>query len=453
MSDAQRADAPAPGAIRRFDFPPVEIDRLANGLQMRSVQAHRLPIVTVSLVLDAGEASLSEDRAGLAVLTGDSLEGGTTSRSGAELAEALESIGAGLSVGTGWDATTISLSCMPDRLDEAMGVLADVVLRPGFPSDEVARVRGQRLAAIQQREMDPASIATDAARRLAYAEGVPYGRSLGGDVESVTAFGSEAAAGFVEARYRPGSAGLVVVGDLDQGETKALAERCFGDWSGGAPERSAHVPEPRSRERKVVIVDRPDAVQSEIRIGHVGQPRSTPDYFPLLVFNTILGGAFTSRLNLNLRERHGFTYGVRSGFAFRRDAGPWTISTAVGTEVTADAVREAMGEVVGLLSDGPTEEEVEASRDYMAGVFPLRLETTGQIASRIAELLIYDLPEDYHATYRDRIREVTRDQALDAARRCIRPDEITVVVGGDAKVVRGPLEELGLGPVEVEEAS
>ena len=142
MSDAQRADAPAPGAIRRFDFPPVEIDRLANGLQMRSVQAHRLPIVTVSLVLDAGEASLSEDRAGLAVLTGDSLEGGTTSRSGAELAEALESIGAGLSVGTGWDATTISLSCMPDRLDEAMGVLADVVLRPGFPSDEVARVRG-----------------------------------------------------------------------------------------------------------------------------------------------------------------------------------------------------------------------------------------------------------------------------------------------------------------------
>ena len=160
-----------------------------------------------------------------------------------------------------------------------------------------------------------------------------------------------------------------------------------------------------------------------------------------------------SRLNLNLRERHGFTYGVRSGFAFRRDAGPWTISTAVGTEVTADAVREAVAEVEGLLSDGPTDEEVEASRDYMAGVFPLQLETTGQIASRIAELIIYDLPEDYHATYRDRIRAVTRDQALEAARRCIRPDEITVVVGGDAKVVRGPLENLGLGPVEVEEAS
>ena len=452
MSHTTRSDVPVPGAIRRFDFPNVQTDRLHNGLEIRSVQAQRLPIVTASLVLDAGEASLSEDRAGLAVLTGDSLEGGTASRSGAELAEALESIGAGLSVGTGWDATTISLSCLPERLEEALGVLAEVVLHPSFPAAEVDRVRGQRLAAIQQRKMDPASIASDAARRLTYAEGIPHGRSLSGEAESVKLFGPEAAAGFVAARYRPGGAGLVLVGDVDQGEAKALAERCFGEWSGAAPERRVHEAEPRSRERRVVIVDRPEAVQSEIRIGHVGQSRSTPDYFPLLVFNTILGGAFTSRLNLNLREQHGFTYGVRSSFRFHRDAGPWTISTAVGTEVTADAVREAVGEVEGLLSDGPTEEEVEASRDYMAGVFPLRLETTGQIASHIAELIIYDLPDDYHATYRDRIREVTRDQALEAARRCIRPDEITVVVGGDAKIVRGPLEELGLGPVEVEEA-
>ncbi len=452
MSPSPRSDAPTPGAIRRFDFPPVQVDRFANGLEMRSVQAHRLPIVTVSLVLDAGEASLGADRAGLAVLTGDSLEGGTASRSGAELAEALESIGVGLSIGTGWDATTIALSCLPERLDEALGILAEVVLRPGFPTDELDRIRGQRLAAIQQRKMDPSSIATDAARRLTYADGVPYGRSLGGDEESVSLFSPEAAAGFVEARYRPTGAGFVVVGDVDQGEMKELAQRCFGEWNGAGPERSAVQVEPRSRERRIVIVDRPDAVQSEIRIGHVGQPRSTPDYFPLLVFNTILGGAFTSRLNLNLRERHGFTYGVRSGFSFRRGAGPWTVSTAVGTEVTADAVREAVGEVEGLLNDGPTQEEVEASRDYMAGVFPLRLETTGQIASRIAELIIYDLPEDYHATYRDRIRQVTRDQALDAARRCIRPEEITVVVGGDAAAVRGPLEELGLGPVEVEEA-
>jgi zinc protease len=452
MSHADRTEAPLPGAIRSFDFPPVHKDRLGNGLEIRSVQAHRLPIVTMSLMMDAGESSVSGERAGLAVLTGDSLEGGTATRSGAELAEALESIGAGLSVGTGWDATTVSLSCLPERLDEAMTILAEIVLRPGFPADEVDRVRGQRLAAIQQRKMDPSSIASDAARRLTYAEGTPYGRSLGGDVESVESFSPEAAAGFVEAQYRPESAGLILVGDLDQAEMKAMVQRCFGDWSGKAPERPSQRAEPRSRERRVVIVDRPDAVQSEIRIGHIGQPRSTSDYFPLLVFNTILGGAFTSRLNLNLREEHGFTYGVRSGFAFRRDAGPWTISTAVGTEVTADAVREAVSEVEGLLQDGPTQDEVEASRDYMAGIFPLRLETTGQIASQVAELLLYDLPDDYHATYREQIRSVTRDDAMEAARRCIRPDEITVVIAGDASVVREPLEELGLGPVEVEQA-
>ena len=201
-----------------------------------------------------------------------------------------------------------------------------------------------------------------------------------------------------------------------------------------------------------MVVHRPEAVQSEIRLGHVGQPRSSPDYFPLMVLNTILGGAFTSRLNLNLRERNGFTYGVRSRFSFHRAAGPWSIATAVGTEVTADAVREAVFEVETLLSEGPTNEEVEAARDYIAGGFPLRFETTGQIASHIAQILIYDLPADYQATYRDRVRSVTRHEALEAARRCIRPEEMTVVVAGDAERVRAPLEELGLAPVEVEPA-
>jgi len=184
----------------------------------------------------------------------------------------------------------------------------------------------------------------------------------------------------------------------------------------------------------------------------VGQARSTPQYFPLRVLNTVLGGAFTSRLNLNLREEHGFTYGVRSRFLVRRGAGPWCVSTAVSTDVTADAVREAVFEITALVAEGPTEEEVDAARDYLAGVFPLELETTAQIAARIAELLVYDLPDDYYADYRDRIRSVTLEEACEAARDCIRPDEMTVVVGGDAEEVQGPLDELGWGPVTVEAA-
>ena len=452
MSGSSRSVAPSTGLIRSFDFPPVDADVLDNGLRIRSVQVGRLPIVTAMLVLDAGEAQLDDSRAGIAVLTGDCLEGGTAKRSGVELAEALETIGAGLSIGTGWDSTTVSLSCMADRLDDAIGLLAEVVLQPAFPDDEVERIRGQRLAAIHQREMDPVGIATTASRRLTYRDGVPYGRPLGGSVESVGPFNPAAAAGFVVAQYRPKGSGLVVVGDVDPGQVRSLVETHFGEWTGGTGLRPRIDAEARTHERGIVVVHRADAVQSEIRIGHVGQARSTPLYFPLRVVNTVLGGAFTSRLNLNLREEHGFTYGVRSRFLVRRGEGPWCVSTAVGTDVTADAVREAVSEITTLVADGPTAEEVDAARDYLAGVFPLELETTGQIAARIAELLVYDLPDDYYVDYRDRIRSVTLEEACEAARGCIRPDEMTVVVGGDADEVQGPLEGLGWGTVTVVEA-
>ena len=444
--------APPAGPVRSFDFPPVHAEVLDNGLRIRSVQVGRLPVVTAMVVLNAGEGILDASRAGLAVLTGDCLEGGTAKRSGVELAEELETIGAGLSIGTGWDSTTVSLSCMADRLDDALGILAEVLIEPGFPDDEVERIRGQRLAAIRQREMDPGGIATTASRRLTYGEGVPYGRPLGGTVESVGPFNAEAAAGFVEAQYRPKGSGFVVVGDVDAGHVRSLVEKHFGAWTGGAELQPEIDDEPRTRERGIVVIDRTDAVQSEIRIGHVGQARSTPHYFPLRVLNTILGGAFTSRLNLNLREENGFTYGVRSHFHVRRGAGPWCVSAAVGTDVTADAVREAVTEITTLVVEGPTEEEIDAAQDYLAGVFPLQLETTGQIAARIAELLTYDLPDDYYGDYRDRIRNVTLEEAREAARRCIRPDEMIVVVGGDAGEIQTPLEKLGWGPVTVEAA-
>ncbi len=174
MSAPSRSAEPPAGPVRSFDFPTVQAETMDNGLRIRSVQVGRLPVVTAMLVLDAGEGLLDNDRAGLSVLTGDCLEGGTEKRTGTELAEGLEKIGAGLSIGTGWDSTTVSLSCMADRLDEAMGLLAEVLLQPAFPDDEVERIRGQRLAAIRQREMDPVGIATTASRRLTYADGVPY---------------------------------------------------------------------------------------------------------------------------------------------------------------------------------------------------------------------------------------------------------------------------------------
>jgi predicted Zn-dependent peptidase len=206
---------------------------------------------------------------------------------------------------------------------------------------------------------------------------------------------------------------------------------------------------PRFGHRTLQLVHRPGAVQSEVRVGHPGVPRKHPDYFPLIVANTVLGGAFTSRLNLSLRERHGFTYGVRSSFAFRRAAGPFAISTSVGNDVTAAALKELLAETEAFVRDGPTDAEVEAARDYIAGVFPLRMETTAQIASHLAESLVFDLPEDHQARFRDHVRAVTTSAARDAVSEHIRPQAATVVVVGDADVVRAPLEALGIGPLEV----
>lgn len=446
-----RSQAPSPGPVRPFDFPEVVPSRLPNGLGIRVARMSRIPLVTVALVLDAGEARLEDARAGLAVLSGSSLEGGTQTRTGPELAEAMEGIGATFAVRTGWDATTVSLTCMADRLGEAMALLAETVLTPSFPEDEVGRNRNQRLAAIQQRRMDPGALASDSAAHFFFDSRVPYHRPLAGRTESVEPLESGDAGDFVSVHYQPSGSGLVVAGDVEPSEVEALAREHFGGWSGSLPPEDAFHSVPRFRERRILVVDRPGAVQSEIRIGHVGVERTSPHYFPLRVFNTVLGGAFTSRLMLNLREEQGFTYGVRSRFAFRRKPGPFSIATAVGTEVTAPAVREAVGELEGLLQDGPSPREVDQARDFMVGVFPLRLETTGQVAARISEILVYGLPDDFHATYRDRIREVDETAALDSARAVVRPRELITVVVGDAATVRGPLADLDLGPVEVVE--
>lgn len=440
---------PSPGEIRPFSFPEVLPGRLENGLETRVARLPQVPMASASVVLNAGESWLSDDRAGLAVLAGDALEGGTEQRSGADLAEALESLGASLSVSTGWDSTTISLSCHADRLAEAFPILAEVIREPAFPEDEVARIRNQQLASLEQRRMVPSKLALDHALREIYADGVPFGRPVGGVTEAVQEMGPAAATGFVEEAYRPGDGGLVVAGDVDEGEVLGLAREHLGGWSGTGRGRPEFETAPRSRERRIVVVDRPGSVQSELRMGHVGIQRASGDYFPLLVFNALLGGTFTSRLNQRLREERGFTYGVRSRFRTRRLPGPFIISTAVETAVTADAVKDTIGVLQEVLEEGPTEKEVASARDYIVGVFPLRFETTSQVSSRVAELIVYGLPEDYHATYRDRVREVTPDSALEAARRNLRPDEIAVVIAGDADEIRGPLEALDLGPVEV----
>lgn len=444
-----RTGAPPPGAIRPYEFPAVERGRLDNGMELRVVHKPAFPIVTAMVVIRAGETAAPEGRGGLAVLTGDALEGGTVHLGSRQLAKELEAIGASFGVSAGWDSTTAALSCMADHLSGALPLLADMVRSPAFAHSDFERYRAQRLAAAAHRRMDPASLAADAHARFVFAEGDTYARPLAGTGSSLGGLGPADARAFAGSRYAPTQAALVVAGDIQPAEALALAERSFGGWSREAG------PAPRANEsarragRSVHLVHRPGSVQSEIRVGHVGVARSVEDYIPLTVLNLILGGSFSSRLNLNLRERNGFTYGVRSSFATRRGKGPFAVSTSVENAVTGAATEEIFREIEGIVDEGPTGEEVEAATSYLAGVFPLRLETTGQIASRVAEMVVYDLPADYYRTYRDHVRRVTREQAAESARRHIRPDALCTVVVGDADAVAGPLEALGIGTVVV----
>lgn len=446
-----RAGPPAPGPLRPFHFPEVEHLRLSNGIPLLVASLHRLPVVTVSVLLRAGGVHEERESAGLATLTGTLLESGAGDRSAGEIAEALEGLGVQVETGTSWDVTHLDLTTLSARLGAATEVMVDLIRRPTFPPEEVERLRGEQLAGILQRRADPRSLANEMAARFIFSDATPFSRSLSGSAETVQDLSRADVAAFHAERFSPAAAAILVAGDITAEAARELAEQGFGDWTGGAAPTAAVDVRPRSTRREIVIVDRPGSVQSEVRVGQVGVARSTPDYFPIVVMNTMLGGAFSSRLNLNLRERHGFTYGVSSSFVMRREPGPFLISTAVQTEVTARAVTEILREVEAIRQEPASGRELDDARNYAAGTFPLRLQTTDGVASRLAELVVHDLPRDYFDSYRERILAVGAEDALRAARDHVDPDSLSIVIVGDAAAIREPLEALGLGQVRVHE--
>jgi zinc protease len=446
-----RTRPPEPGPVKQFDFPEITRHRLDGDHTPEFLFAPHgdLPLVTAELVIRGGAAAEPAERAGVAQLTAEALETGTRDKDVDALAWELESLGVELATGVSWDAASVGITVHADRLDPALALLAEMVRRPAFPADQVERLRDERLADILQRRKDPRALAADAASRFVFRDHVPYGRPLLGVESTVRGLGPDELAAFHKERYRGGSAALIITGDIEADRATALATEHFGDWQGAAAPEPEFDVAPRVRETTVFIVDRPGSVQSEIRLGHVGVDRYHEDYYPLLVMNTILGGAFTSRLNMSLRERHGFTYGARSGFALRRRPGPFTVDVAVATDVTARAIEEALKEINTLRDDGPTDLELENARDYLRGVLPLRLQTTAALAGRVAEIVVFDLSTDYFQHYRDRIGAVTRDDVHRVAREAVRPDAMAVVVVGDASEIDEPLRALNLGPLEI----
>ena len=444
-----RAPRPAPRAPRPYQFPPFEKRALANGMQLVIAPVSKLPVATVLTVIEAGATMDPAGRDGLAQLTARLLPEGTARSTGAEFAERLERLGASVDAHADWDVGVARVTVLTEHLDAAMDLFGEMLRTPAFPEREVKRLKAERLAELLQIRAEPGALADEMFAHFAYEPASRYSRPAGGAIRDVEAITRDDVERFYEARYRPAGMTLIAAGDVTADQIEQLARETFGNWGGTPAQAETTSDTPARQTRAVHIVAKADAPQSELRVGHPGIPRNTPDYFPTVVMNAVLGGLFSSRINLNLREAHGYTYGAFSGFDWRRRAGPFAVDTAVKTGVTDAAVREILNEIDRMRAEEIRPDELSLATSYLDGVFPIRYETTDAIAAALGNLVIYGLPDDYFDRYRERVRSVTASDVLAAARAHLHPDRMQIVTVGDPGVVRAPLEKLGIGPVAV----
>jgi len=444
-----RGTAPGVGNARSLRFPEVQDYTLENGLRVILVERDALPLVSLELQFRGGASAHPAAKAGLASLTADMIDEGTATRSALEIADAVDLLGASLSSTAGYDASQVRLSVLRSRFDEALEILADVVVHPSFPEAELDRVRQERLARVVQRSDVPAALADDAFAQVLYGEGHPYGVSLLGTRASLEAFTRDDVVAFHRDRYAPGQATLVVAGDVTRADLDALLGRAFAGWTGRGVD-PAPLPAPVAEgERTFYLVDKPGAAQSEVRVGRVAVARDSDAYYPLNVLNTVLGGSFTSRLNAKLREEKGYTYGAGSYFDMRRTPGPFEAAAAVATPVTDSAVVDFVQEMDRMLDEAVPADELTRARNYLALRLPQRFESLDDVVRRLSELALYDVPLDFYAGYVDGVQAVDADAVRRAARAHLGTGRMAVVIAGDRSVIEEPLKALGLGRVVV----
>ncbi len=440
---------PTATAPRPYRFPAFERHTLSNGVRVTVAPVPTLPVVTTLAVVDAGATRDATGEEGLSLLAMRALDEGTSTMSALELAERLELLGTTLDTGADWDSAIVQLTSLSSRVEDAFEVLAKVLREPAFPSNELDRLRQERLADLAQLRAEPRGLADVYFTRLLYSDNSRFSRLLGGDEASVARISRSDVVRHHQELFTPANVSIMIAGDITVANAIKLAEHRFGDWTGSeavAPELSANQ---RFNEPRVHVVAKTDAPQSEIRVGHVSVPRLNKDYFPLVVMNAILGGLFSSRLNLNLREVHAYTYGAHSAFDWRRAPSPFEVSTAVETGVTTDAIREIVSEFSRIRESEVTDSELSLAISYLDGVFPIRFETTAAVAGGLANLEIFRLPSDYFDSYRENVRSVTAQDVLRVAQEYLDPNRLQVVVVGDPDFIVEPLTSLGIGPVTV----
>jgi predicted Zn-dependent peptidase len=443
-----RSRLPEPGRAAAFVFPDIDKSTMPNGLRVWTVRHPAIPVVTLRLLVKRGSATDVAGKAGLAALTVDMLDEGSGGRSAIEMHEALARIGAQLDSDIGPDTTVMTITTLSRFARTAVAILGDMIARPSLTDGDFARVRQLRLHRLTQLRDVPAAVADRTFARLLYGDH-PYGHSPLGTERALASMTIDEVRTFHSSVLRPSEATLVVAGDCDHGSISKYVEEAFDDWRGTAaadsPPASVSTQPPRLN-----VIPRPGASQSELRLGHVAVARSTPDYHALVAANTVLGGQFVSRINLNLREDKGLTYGARTSFDFRRLPGPFALHVSVQTTGTARAIAESLNEIEAIR--GPravTSEELKMGVAALTRGYARNFETAEQIARAVTQIAAYDLPDSYYTDFIPRIERLTEDEVTHAIARHIHPDRLTALVVGDLDVITDDLAQLRLGPVVV----
>ena len=445
-----RAQPPKAGAAKTLQLPTPVTATLPNGLTLILNERRGLPIVAAQLVFKTGSDANPLDKPGVANFTAAMLDEGTATRNALQIADELARLGGSLGTNSSMDSTTVNVRSLSSTFPAMLDLMADVVLRPSFPADEIERQRANRVAQLIQQRDNPAAVAATVTSAVLYGPQHPYGYSEIGTEAAVKAMSRDDMVGFWKQNYVPNNAALVVAGEITMKELRALAEKAFGQWQRGTPAKP-QLGAPGTTQAKIVIVDKPGP-QTQLRVASIGAARSSPDFRPLQVTNLALGGLFSSRINMNLREKNGFSYGANSQFTFRRAPGPFQIGSAVRLDATAAATREIFNEVRGMHERPVTAEELRGAKDALINSLPGAFETSAAAVGNFANTFIYDLGIDYYANYAEEVQAVTREQALAVTKKYLVPESLTVIAVGDRKAIEPEMQKLNLGTIEIRDA-
>jgi zinc protease len=449
---ADRGTVPAPGPAPALKVPPQRHFQLASGLRVRLVEVRKLPIVSLHLAVDAGGVHDPADKPGLAGFAAAMMTEGTKTRSATQISDDLGFIGASLAAGAGFDSASLSGSVLSAHLDELLQIFADVLVNPAFPQGDFARVQDQRLVSLIQQRDQPGAVASKAFSRLYWGDH-PYGHWLMGTEQSVKATTREDLARYHAARWKPGASELVVVGDVTEQDLRAKLEKALAPWKGAAPAAGPPTVAKPPRLQTVLIEKRGPAPQAFVMMGMPGFQRSSPDYVASEVAFQVLGGGTSSRLFRNLREKEGYTYGIYARAEARKLGGTSFIVGSVKADVTGAATKALLQEIADLRQNPVPEEELEVARNALLLSLPADFAVTAGIAGKLAEEVVYGLPDDYWDQYAAQIAKVTAEDVHRVAQKYLDPTKLTTVMVCEPNVVKPQLEGLPLGEVEVRPAA